>query len=112
MALDDAVKAGKLNALPDFSGLKGDALIAEKAKYKELYVPNMDKMTDIIIESAIKNHIPIEINANGVRRGLICDDLPCSSKIEELNCSVITNHYIVRRNIPMKDIFAMSSRQS
>lgn len=36
---------------------------------------NMDKMTDIIIESAIKNHIPIEINANGVRRGLICDDL-------------------------------------
>ena len=46
MALDDAVKAGKLNALPDFSGLKGDALIAEKAKYKELYVPNMDKMTE------------------------------------------------------------------
>ena len=46
MALDDAVKAGKLNALPDFSGLKGDALIAEKAKYKELYVPNIDKMTE------------------------------------------------------------------
>ena len=45
MALDDAVKEGKLNALPDFSGLKGDALIAEKEKYKELYVPNMDKMT-------------------------------------------------------------------
>ncbi len=46
MALDDAVKAGELKALPDFSGLKGDALIAEKAKYKELYVPNMDKMTE------------------------------------------------------------------
>ena len=46
MALDDAVKAGELQALPDFSGLKGDALIAEKAKYKELYVPNMDKMTE------------------------------------------------------------------
>ena len=46
MALDDAVKAGKLNALPDFSGLKGDALIAEKAKYKELYVPNIDEMTE------------------------------------------------------------------
>ena len=46
MALDDAVKAGELKALPDFSGLKGDALIAEKAKYKELYVPNIDKMTE------------------------------------------------------------------
>ena len=46
MALDDAVKAGELKALPDFSGLKGDALIAEKAKYKELYVPNIDKMAE------------------------------------------------------------------
>lgn len=35
----------------------------------------MDKMTDIIVESAVKNDIPLEINANGVRRGLINDEL-------------------------------------
>ncbi len=36
---------------------------------------NMDKMTDIIVESAVKNDIPLEINANGVRRGFITDEL-------------------------------------
>lgn len=36
---------------------------------------NMEKMTDIIIESAVKNDIPLEINANGVRRGIIIDEL-------------------------------------
>ena len=34
---------------------------------------NMDEMTDIILESAIKNDIPLEINANGVRRGFVKD---------------------------------------
>ncbi|MBQ6558082.1 MAG: hypothetical protein IJL81_01785, partial [Clostridia bacterium] len=46
MALEDAVRAGKLNAIPSFAGLKDAALKAEKEKYKELYVPNMDDMTD------------------------------------------------------------------
>ena len=36
---------------------------------------NMDKMTDIIVESAVKNDIPLEINANGVRRGYVEDGL-------------------------------------
>lgn len=36
---------------------------------------NMDEMTDIIIESAVKYDIPLEINANGIRRGLINDEL-------------------------------------
>lgn len=36
---------------------------------------NMDEMTDIIINSAVKNEVPLEINANGVRRGIICDSL-------------------------------------
>ena len=34
---------------------------------------NMEKMTDIIIESALKHHIPLEINANGIRRGIYDD---------------------------------------
>lgn len=34
---------------------------------------NMDEMTDIIIESAVKYDIPLEVNANGIRRGLIKD---------------------------------------
>lgn len=36
---------------------------------------NMDEMTRIILESALKNDIPLEINANGVRRGFINDEL-------------------------------------
>ncbi len=36
---------------------------------------NMDRMTDMIVESAVKNDIPLEINANGVRRGLVTDEL-------------------------------------
>ena len=36
---------------------------------------NMDKMADIIIESAVRNGIPMEINANGIRRGFIIDSL-------------------------------------
>ncbi len=36
---------------------------------------NMDEMTDIILESAIKNNVPLEINANGVRRGIVSDNL-------------------------------------
>ena len=36
---------------------------------------NMDEMTDIIIDSAVRNDIPLEINANGVRRGYVTDSL-------------------------------------
>lgn len=36
---------------------------------------NMDEMSDIIINSAVKNGIPLEINANGVRRGTYVDSL-------------------------------------
>lgn len=32
---------------------------------------NMDEMTDIIIDSAVKNDVPLEVNANGIRRGRI-----------------------------------------
>ena len=34
---------------------------------------NMDEMTDMIIDSAVKNDVPLEINANGVRRGIVRD---------------------------------------
>ena len=36
---------------------------------------HMDEMTDIIIDSALRNRVPLEINANGVRRGYITDSL-------------------------------------
>lgn len=36
---------------------------------------NLDEMTDIIIESAVKYDIPLEVNANGIRRGVINDEL-------------------------------------
>lgn len=36
---------------------------------------NMDEMTDIIIDSAVRNNIPLEINANGIRRGLVTDSM-------------------------------------
>lgn len=35
---------------------------------------NMDEMTDIIIEAAVQYDIPLEINANGIRRGLYTDN--------------------------------------
>lgn len=35
---------------------------------------NFDKMTDIIVDGAVKYNIPLEVNANGVRRGLIEDN--------------------------------------
>lgn len=34
---------------------------------------NMEKMTDIILESAVRYNVPLEVNANGVRRGLVPD---------------------------------------
>ncbi len=34
---------------------------------------NMDEMTDIIINAAVKHDIPLEVNANGIRRGLWTD---------------------------------------
>ncbi len=36
---------------------------------------NMDEMTDIILEAAVRCDVPLEINANGIRRGLIEDEL-------------------------------------
>ena len=36
---------------------------------------NMDEMTDIIVESAVKYDIPLEVNANGIRRGIVNDEL-------------------------------------
>lgn len=36
---------------------------------------NFDKMSDIIIDAAIKYDIPLEVNANGIRRGLIEDGM-------------------------------------
>ena len=36
---------------------------------------NMERMTDIIVESAVKHDIPMEIKANGVSRGIITDEL-------------------------------------
>lgn len=36
---------------------------------------NMEEMTDIIIDSAIECDVPLEINANGIRRGLVEDKL-------------------------------------
>ena len=35
----------------------------------------MDEMTDIIIDAAVECGIPLEINANGIRRGLTEDEL-------------------------------------
>lgn len=34
---------------------------------------NMDEMTDIIINAAVKHDIPLEVNVNGIRRGLITE---------------------------------------
>lgn len=34
---------------------------------------NMDEMTDIIINAAVKYDIPLEVNANGIRRGLVSE---------------------------------------
>ena len=36
---------------------------------------NMDRMTDMIVDSAVRHDVPLEINANGVRRGIISDEL-------------------------------------
>ena len=36
---------------------------------------NMEEMTDIIVESAVRYDIPLEINANGIRRGTVTDSL-------------------------------------
>ena len=36
---------------------------------------NMEKMTDMIVEAAVKHDIPLEINANGIRRGFVKDEL-------------------------------------
>lgn len=36
---------------------------------------NMDEMTDIILESAVHYGVPLEINANGIRRGFTQDSL-------------------------------------
>lgn len=34
---------------------------------------NMDEMTDIILEAAMRYDVPLEVNANGIRRGTIHD---------------------------------------
>lgn len=34
---------------------------------------NMDEMTDIIIDAAVKHDIPLEVNTNGIRRGLVTE---------------------------------------
>ncbi len=35
---------------------------------------NMDEMTDIIINASLQYDIPLEVNANGIRRGLVDDE--------------------------------------
>lgn len=34
---------------------------------------NMDEMTDLIVDAAVKYDIPLEVNANGIRRGLVTE---------------------------------------
>lgn len=46
MALEDAVAAGELDEMPSFAGIRRDSLEAEKEKYRQLYAPNVDNMTD------------------------------------------------------------------
>jgi hypothetical protein len=46
MALEDAVASGKLDKMPSFAGMRREVLEAEKEKYRQLYAPNVDNMTD------------------------------------------------------------------
>lgn len=46
MALEDAVKAGELDAMPSFAGITDTDELNKKIQYyKELYAPNMDEMS-------------------------------------------------------------------